>query len=189
MTEILWAGEFGNAYTERNLNAAEGRRPFWRELVRWYGISDALEVGCNIGANLVHLDELIEAAGVDVNQAALDRVPSHIPTRRASASDLPFPDESFCLTFTMGVLIHTPPEDLRQVMSEIVRCSRRYVLCGEYWAPHEEVIPYRGEERALFRRDYGDLYQTYFPDLTLRDSGFLSGAPWDDISWWLFDRA
>ena len=36
-------------------------------------------------------------------------------------------------------------------MDEIVRCSRRYVLCGEYRADDLEEVPYRGQEGALFR--------------------------------------
>jgi hypothetical protein len=75
-------------------------------------------------------------------------------------------------------------------MSEIVRCSRRYVLCAEYCADQLTEVPYRGQEGALFKRDYGSLYAEIFPELRLADRGFLSRADgWDDVTWWLFGRA
>ena len=61
------------------------------------------------------------------------------------------------------MLIHQPPAELPRVMDEIVRCSRRYVLCGEYHADELEEVPYRGQEGALFRTTTGALYQERFP--------------------------
>ena len=64
-----------------------------------------------------------------------------------------FRDREFDLTFTMGVLIHVPPDDLPRVMAEILRCSRRYILCGEYHAVEPTEVRYRGRSRALCARD------------------------------------
>ena len=93
--------------------------------------------------------------------------------------------------FTTGVLIHQPPDELPQVMDEIVRCSRRYVLCGEYRADDLEEVPYRGQEGALFRHDYGRLYRERHPSLRLVEEGFLprSEGVWDDITYWVFEKA
>jgi hypothetical protein len=65
--------------------------------------------------------------------------------QQASAAELPFVDHCFDLVFTMGVLIHQPDESLGRVMSEVVRCSARLVLCAEYYAPEPTEVPYRGE--------------------------------------------
>jgi hypothetical protein len=74
-------------------------------------------------------------------------------------------------------------------MSEIVRASRRYILCGEYFAAEETEVPYRGHSGALFKRNYGRLYQDLFPDLDLIEEGFLPRSDgWDDVTWWLFKR-
>ena len=62
-------------------------------------------------------------------------------------------------------------------MDEIVRCSRRYVLCGEYRADDLEEVPYRGQEGALFRHDYGRLYQERFPRLRAGRGGLPGRAP------------
>ena len=193
--EALWAGAFGDAYTERNAQASANRERFWREVLRDFPASRALEVGCNLGANLVWIaagDGVECAAGVDVNLGALRRLRERIPGVRAvsaTARALPFAAGSFDLVFTMGVLIHQSPEALPAVMDEIVRCSRRFVLCGEYHAPETTEVPYRGERGALFKRDYGALYQACFPQLTLRRQTFLSRAEgWDDVTVWVFEK-
>ena len=92
--------------------------------------------------------------------------------------------------FTTGVLIHQPPESLPIVLSEIVRCSKRYVLCGEYFAEEPTELPYRGVSGALFKRNFGQLYLDLFPTLQLIETGTLDrSAGWDDVTWWLFERA
>jgi hypothetical protein len=108
----------------------------------------------------------------------------------AAGRSLPFADSSFDLAFTIGVLIHQPSETLRSVMSEIVRCSRRYVLCGEYAATDETEVEYRGEHGALFRRDYGGLYRRWFPELHEIETGFLDRAStsFDDVTFWVFEK-
>jgi pseudaminic acid biosynthesis-associated methylase len=194
--EALWAGEFGDAYSVRNAAAAEGRRPFWEARLAALGFASALEVGCNVGGNLRWLAELLgpkNVAGVDVNEQALATLRGALPgvdVRRVAARSLPFADRSFDLVFTTGVLIHQPPDELGPVMDEIVRCARRYVLCGEYRADSLEEVPYRGQEGALFRNDYGRLYQERFPDLRLVEEGFLARdeGPWDDLTYWVFAR-
>jgi spore coat polysaccharide biosynthesis protein SpsF len=194
--EQLWAGEFGDQYIDRNSNVASGRGPFWREVISEFPIKTSLEVGCSIGANLKWLSELLgpdNVTGVDVNQKALDLVSTKLPgvhTKCTPARSLPFPDKSFDLTFTTGVLIHQPPDELPQVMSEIVRCSRRFVICGEYFSDAPTEVPYRGQERALFKCDFGGMYQSLFPKLQLKKKGFLSKAEgWDDVTYWIFDRS
>lgn len=195
--EDLWAGEFGDAYVERNREAARGREGFWREIVERTAPASILEVGCNIGGNLRPLAELAPDAalnGVDVNEIALEIAREAVPSAtvaRASAYELPFEDRSIDLVFTTGVLIHLPPEGVESAIDEIVRCSARHVLCGEYFAEAEQEVPYRGEEGALFKRDYGAIYARRHPDLTLLDSGFLGASEnssWDDVTWWLFER-
>ena len=73
-----------------------------------------------------------------------------------------------------------------------MRCSRRYVLCGEYFAEQPEEVAYRGERGAMFRRDWGALYQGLFPELKLLDQRFEplneDGTGWDDVTFWLFEK-
>ena len=188
----MWAGEFGDAYTDRNRGAFFGRRPFWERMCFEHSFRNALEVGCNVGANLWWLAWLLgsrNVTGVDVNAKALAALRTKLPdvqTQLASAASLPFPDGSFDLVFTVGLLIHIPGESLRQVMSEIVRCSRRYVICVEYESGFHEQVEYRGT--TLYKRRYGSCYHAYFPELKLVDSGFLTGPSWDDMTYWVLER-
>lgn len=196
--EDMWAGEFGDAYLQRNNQAARGREPFWKDRIEQTEPASVLEVGCNLGGNLRPLAELLPdatIAGVDVNDAALEVAREAVPgaqLQKASAYALPFDDRSFDLVFTTGVLIHLPPEGIGAAIDEIVRCSKRYVLCGEYYADEEEEVPYRGQSGALFRRDYGEIYGQRHPELNLLDTGFLprsEDSSWDDVTWWLLERA
>jgi len=193
--EELWSGGFGDAYTERNEEAGAGRETFWRELLAGLEVTTALEVGCNVGANLRWLAEILaprDVFGVDVNEGALAgvrRTLSGVNAVYASARELPFRDRLFDLTFTTGVLIHLPPAGLPVAMAELVRCSRRYVLCGEYYSAEPVEVPYRGETGALFKRDFGAYYLELFPELALVEQGFLGrDEGWDDVTWWLFER-
>lgn len=193
--EALWAGEFGDAYVDRNIDAAAGRLEFWRALAERRSVASALEVGCNVGGNLVHLAEVLgshRVSGIDVNEKALsllrERVPG-IDVRVAPAAELPYPDRAFDLVFTMGVLIHQPDDSLHRVMEEVVRCSSRLVFCCEYHSSEPVEVSYHGERGALFKRDYGVLYQERFPALALLEQGELRrDEGWDDARWWLFER-
>ncbi len=194
--EQLWSGDFGNGYVERNNQNFPGREAFWKAIFAQYPCSTVLEVGCNVGANLQwirkHLPEA-QLCGVDLNESALEVALSNVPDAKlqvSSATSLPFDDNAFDMTFTTGVLIHIARADLNAVMDEVVRCSQKYVLCGEYHADKETEILYRGEEGALFKDDYGTLYANRFPSLKLVDTGFLSrdDGGWDDVTYWLFEK-
>jgi pseudaminic acid biosynthesis-associated methylase len=194
--EALWGGDFGNDYVERNIAAAAPRAPFWNELLDGIQVSRALEVGCNVGANLTWLAKRLPEDGVfgiDINRKALAHLRTVVPNVNAlysPARTLPFRDGFFDLTFTMGVLIHQPPDTLPLVMSEIVRCSRRYVLCGEYFSDEPTEVAYRGETGALFKRDFGAYYQQLFPELRPIKRGFLGkDQGWDDVTYVLFEKA
>lgn len=193
--ERLWSGEFGDAYLARNAAPITERAGFWNSIVEQFPARNVLEVGCAHGENLRHLARLLPARalwGVDVNQQALSTVVKIAPGVNigwAPARQLPFRDCYFDLVFTIGLLIHQPDATLPVVMSEIVRCSRRWVLCGEYHADEATEVDYQGRSGVLFKRDYGRLYQDLFPDMELRAHGFLTREEgFDRVSYHLFER-
>lgn len=193
--EELWRGDFGNAYTERNARAAEGRGPFWKELLTAFPCERVLEVGCNLGANLRWIVESVPPRGVfgiDVNEGALASLRTDVPGINpvwSKARELPFRDGYFDLVFTCGVLIHQPPDALPDVMAEIVRCSRRYVFAAEYFAETLTEVPYRGQTGALYKADFGGIYQKRYPFLKLLRKGFKGrDEGWDDVTTWLFEK-
>ena len=194
--EALWSGEFGNEYSKRNAEAERGRQAFWVELLAALRPVSVLEVGCNVGGNLRWITESVRGgvvAGVDVNLGALRDLHARIPSARSIAGagrHLPIADRAFDLVFTMGVLIHQPTESLSQVMSEVVRCSSRLVVCGEYHENEPTEVRYRGVHGALWKRDYGAEYLRLFPELSLLSRGFLAKGEgsWDDVTWWAFEK-
>ena len=194
--EQLWSEDFGDQYVERNRAVSDKRGPLWSWLCETYPVGSVLEVGCNMGANLRWLTQLLEPRnvwGIDINASALRAARAEMPDVNAvysPARSLPFRDGRFDLAFSTGVLIHQPPEALPVVMNEIVRCSRRYVLCGEYYAEHLVEVPYRGERGALYKRDWGALYTSLFPELRLVEKRFepKSEGGWDDVTFWLFEK-
>jgi len=193
--EKLWSSEFGDDYVERNRAAGDTRGPFWQKTLTELDAQNVLEVGCNVGANLRWIATLRppqQVYGVDINLKALNelrRSLSDVNTIWSPGRELPFRDRWFDLVFTMGVLIHQPESTLPMVMSEIVRCSRCYVLCGEYFAEQTTEVPYRGQSGALFKRNYGRIYQELFPKLRLLQQGFLGrDEGWDDVTYWVFEK-
>jgi pseudaminic acid biosynthesis-associated methylase len=184
--EALWAGDFGDAYLDRNASARSARGDFWDDVARRFPAGRTLEVGCAHGENLRYLSthrEPRDLWGLDVNESALAALRERVPGANAvwgRARELPFRDRYFDLVFTVGLLIHQPEVSLPVVMSEIVRCSNRWVMFGEYYADTVTDIGYRDRPGVLFKRDYRRLYEELFPGLafreeqhlTLEDSGF-----------------
>ena len=168
--EDLWSGEFGSAWVERNGRAFDARAGFWASILEQFPCRSALEVGAAHGENLRHLNAGIPAHdlwGVNVNDAAIEAMHALVPGMNAVwgvARELPFRDRFFDLTFTVGLLIHQPDATLPLAMQELVRCSRRWILCGEYHADERTDVQYRGHEGVLIKPDYGRIYQQLFPE-------------------------
>ena len=198
-----WTGQFGDQYVNRNDYAEWKMKPgieAFRRILSGLDIKSALEVGSNIGLNLLFINALFEEAiklyAVEPNGKAFERLTSqsHINLEKAwncSAFQMPLSDSSVDLVFTSGVLIHIAPNDLGRAVDEIVRVARQYVLCIEYFSHKPEEIPYRGESGLLFKRDFGSFYLERFPNLKVVNYGFLwqrEFTIFDNLTWWLFAK-
>jgi pseudaminic acid biosynthesis-associated methylase len=199
----VWRGAFGDAYTDRNPRAPDSvqRRAhlFARALasIPIDASTRVLEVGTNLGMNLSALRTLwpVSLFGVDLNESSLGRArrePDLVGRARlavAQAEWLPFRDASLDLVLTCGVLIHVPPDRLRQACAEMVRVSRRYLFCAEYFSARPEAIEYRGESGLLFKRDFGGFFLDHWPELRVLDYGFVwKRVAFGDLTWWLFEK-
>lgn len=190
-----WQGDFGKDYTERNAPDWQVRLPAFRRMVAHLPLRRVLEVGCNRGHNLVALAEVLgqsELVGVEPNEHAL-ALARGSTTRagflRGAIFDLPFKDDCFDLVFTAGVLIHIPAGDLPAALRELYRVSSRYLLAIEYYAEQETVIPYRGRDDLLWKRDFRGAYLTQFPALRVAESGYWGPEHgFDRAHWWLFEK-
>lgn len=81
---------------------------------------------------------------------------------------------------------------LQKVYDKLYACANKYMLIAEYYNPKPVSNNYRGYENKLFKRDFaGELIDKY-PDLRLRDYGFVYHRdqvfPQDDISWFLLEK-
>lgn len=200
----LWSSDFGADYAERGNNriTQEGQRLLMRDWGKMltHAVTPApqsvLEVGCNIGRNLLALRHFVsELHGVEPNPKACEITRGFPELAEAKiaegdGSKLAYEDASIDLVFTSGVLIHVAPDDLGKVVDEIVRVSRRYVLCIEYFSHEPESVQYHGMDGYLFKRDFGRFYLERHPSLRVLDYGFL----WqvldssDNCNWWLFAK-
>jgi pseudaminic acid biosynthesis-associated methylase len=191
-----WESEFGDAYTERNAVDWHVKIPTWRVMVGDLKLNHVVEVGPNRGHNLQAIAELGCAEGniigVEPNRTAIEIARSSsnkFSVLHGNAFELPFVDSYADLVFTTGVLIHISLEDLPRAMSEIYRVSRRYILCGEYFAETETVIEYRGHTNLLWKRNFKQHYLDQFADLKVIKEGYWSLEDgFDRTHWWLFEK-
>lgn len=184
--EKFWGSDFGNEYTNRNRVNWLDRVPFWTDIIARTGIQSAIELGANVGWNLLAIraaNPLIINSGVDVNIHAVDQARAiGLDVFVGSIDELVL---SRCdLAFTSGVLIHIGPAEIRRAMEAIVEASSRYVLAVEYEAEKEEEIDYRGHADRLWRRPYGKIYQDM--GLTLIATGEARG--FDRCTYWLLEK-
>ena len=157
-----------------------------------------LECGCNIGRNLDFLTRIIPEAPksiIEISEPAYKYVvekynlESHF---NGAIEDSRFENNKFGLVFSMGVLIHINPDNLKDVMQKMYDYSNDYILIGEYFNRTPVMINYNGEDNKLFKRDFGKLFIESF-NADLVDYGFLWGhlydkSGFDDITWWLFKK-
>jgi pseudaminic acid biosynthesis-associated methylase len=177
--EDFWQGEFGNEYTNRNINIDQStydkfgmtRTAMNQTFLDFLDINNILEVGCNRGEQLNCLyqrNNIIDYYGIDINEHALSEARQQgFNVIKGSGFDIPFKDNYFDLVYTSGVLIHIAPENLLKIMSEIYRCSKKYVWAFEYWSVSYQEINYRNNNGYLWKGNFRKLYQQYFPDLKL----------------------
>jgi len=199
--ESFWAGEFGNEYISRN-NTAESVSAktflFSKIFSNTKGVSTILEIGANIGLNLLAIKNLYpscKCSAIEINAVAAEQL-KKIPDVNVfegsafqfSAAELGMHD----FTFTSGVLIHINPEKLMQVYELLYACSSKYILVNEYYNPTPVEVTYRGHSKKLFKRDFaGDLLNR-FNDLELINYGFQyhkdNNFPYDDCTWFLLKK-
>ena len=203
----FWKADFGRDYIQRNPPSAEhieAATEVFRRILTTSGImgnvSSVLEVGANIGINLQGLREVLGAeaslAALEPNHTACQQLKSAQALRldrviEGAAYSIPCSENSFDLVFTNGVLIHIPPEQLDMALAEIVRVSKRYILCSEYFSHEPAAIEYRGRNGLLWKRDFGRAYLEAAPYLSVVSYGFLWQREFwdfDDLNWFLFEK-
>lgn len=178
--EQFWSGEFGKEYTDRNSRDPKEWDNFYLE--NW-GITKSeinsrllgslpkdikiLEVGSNTGMQLKCLQQMgfTNIYGVELQQYAVEKSKEYtqnINIIQGSGFDLPFKDNYFDVVCTNGVLIHIHPNDHNKIMSEMVRCTKSYIMGFEYYAPQTQEVNYRGNTGFLWKADFAKIFTDSF---------------------------
>lgn len=183
--EKKWAGKFGRDYTFRNpLSIREMDKLYLRN----YGISltkldkdflgklnrsiKILEVGSNVGVQLMFLQKMgfKSLYGIEINKEVVEiskSLTKNINLIQGSALDIPFKDNYFDLVFTAGLLIHISPSDIKKVLREIHRCTKKYIWGLEFYNDDYIKIIYRGNKNLHWKGNFTKMYLDTFRDLEL----------------------
>lgn len=184
--EKFWRSDFGQNYNMRNIRASSQSLDAFNEerfgvtrtqMNRFFldglEIDSILEVGCNIGNQLILLQELgyDNLYGVDIQPEVVEmskKYTTNINIIQGSAFNIPFKDNFFDLVFTAGVLIHISPQDIKKAMCEIYRTSRKYIWGYEYFNEDYISVDYHGHKERLWKGNFSKMYLELFPGLKLK---------------------
>ncbi|MDP1921640.1 MAG: hypothetical protein Q8L14_35700 [Myxococcales bacterium] len=197
--ESFWAGEFGDAYAERNKSDVllAANLAFFSRIIARTGRLDSLtEFGANVGMNLKALRLLLPTAriaAVEINPSACAELRKLEGVQVFEGSLLGQVPPVSDLAFFKGVLIHINPDELKTAYAKLDATAGRFALIAEYYNPTPMTVPYRGHAERLFKRDFAGEFQELHKGWKLIDYGFLYRRdpvfPQDDISWFLMERA
>lgn len=178
-----WGSEFGKEWTGRCALGVEGtdqrfkddvgstRTAMYQEFLADVDRDiRVLEVACNIGTQLATLERLgfQHLYGVELQDFAVQKSRESNPQLniiQGSAFDVPFKDSYFKLVYTSVFLIHIAPGDMKDALTEIHRCSSRYIMGYEYYADTYTEVSYRGHDDLLWKTNFCQAYLDQFPDL------------------------
>lgn len=200
--EEFWKNKYSQEYIKKNSNFnRELLIKGWREILKNVSAPNTIgEFGANVGRNIEALNHIYPEAEKTAIELSADA--SKILRNRFkdlnvinwSILESKITNNSFDLSFTMGVLIHIHPNDLQQNLKKVILSSNRYVVIGEYFNRTPVSLTYQGEEEKLFKRDFGKFALENFSDkIKFKYYGFLWGhlydeGGFDDITWWVFER-
>jgi pseudaminic acid biosynthesis-associated methylase len=198
-TAGFWRGRFGEEYSKRNVGLVERNVVFLaRALTRIsHPIRSVLEFGCGTGQNLEALQLMladVHVEGVEINDVAADEAATRgVQVYREDALRWRRPEGvHWDLVLSKGFMIHVPPEELPNLYINMFEASERYILIAEYYNPTPVMVPYRGENDRLWKRDFATEFLGRYPSLRVADYGFVwrHDYPWpqDDITWFLLEK-
>ena len=176
--EEFWSTDFGKEYSDRN--SWQSDKEWDQFYIDTWGKTKLeinnlvmsnlpkniriLEVGCNIGQQLRGYQRMgfQNLYGLELQHYAVEKAKENtkgINIIQGSGFDLPFKDGFFDLVCTNGVLIHIAPKDHAKFMSEVIRCTSKYVMGWEYFSDEITDINYRGNKGFLWKADFAKIYQ------------------------------
>ena len=203
--EIFWSKDFGNNYITRNSDQLlkKSNDNFFRNIFgKSENISSCLEVGANIGLNLISLKKIFKKQyqyAIEINTQACKKLSKILPKENIyNGSVLDFNIENsefsckkFELVLSKTFLIHINPNFIDSVYDKLFLLSKKYILICEYFNPEPVDVIYRGYKKKLFKRDFAFEMIKKF-NLKLKNYGFAyhldEEFPQDNINWFLLEK-
>jgi ubiquinone/menaquinone biosynthesis C-methylase UbiE len=106
-----------------------------REHLKKYDVESYFEFGCNAGYNLSELHTLGKKVfGIDINEKAIkygkDKLKLDVGIGDEKSLSI-IPSETYDLVFTSSVLDHVPKENIDDLINNLKRISKKYLICLE----------------------------------------------------------
>jgi len=157
--------ELWNKYTDENKENIQNEfSKFIYFLSIGLGAKKICEAGCNIGNNLSRFPENFDVFGIDMNKNAIDKAKNRYPNFSFKQTDIKqtdFLDSSFDLVFTRGVLIHIPSDELDNVLKELFRISKKWIVNFEYFGEDGKMIKWIRGDELLWYRNMKERWQNF----------------------------
>jgi len=166
----LWGGKTTNAVEAYWNNENHVRRANWLgNHIRVYDIESLFEVGIMGGRNLDVIKNkmsLESFGGIDVSQDSVDWARENMPDgdfARESVYDMDI-TKKYDMVFTMGVLIHIPPDGILRALKKCLDKANKYVMHIEAYSDDfilkgsEELNPKRVADKFQWRPNLIDYY-------------------------------
>lgn len=134
---LEWLGQRGITWTDNAMGVinTDKRASLFRKLIADLPIHSILEIGCNMGYNLVALSKVnnYDLTGIDYMKYAVDHAYQSAGT--IICDDFrthPFPDESFDLVLALGFFDSYSDSELIVLAEKVCQISKQYILVLDY---------------------------------------------------------
>lgn len=134
-----------------------------KDFVKELHPKNILEVGCNWGRELKHLEGLSNLCGIDKDSEKIARAKTYVKGdfRVCDAINITYKNLKFDMVFSTGVFAHSPPEKIKQIMDEMFRVSSKYILIVEYIGSHLSRNTVGNCKQNTWVHDYNKLVSGY----------------------------
>jgi SAM-dependent methyltransferase len=150
-------------YKERSLSLERYINNIWDHKPLLIGVASSgrniLEVATGTGNLSIFLSHLgYNVVSVDNSDGVL-KIAQHnnanfggrVTFKKADAFNLPFDDDSFDVCFSQGFFEHFPDDDIRKLLREQLRVSRKVLFSvPSFWYPGQDF----GDERLMKKEDW-----------------------------------
>lgn len=157
--------ELWRKYTNDNENVDQNRiSKFIYYVSVSLGAKKICEAGCNVGNNLTEFPLDSEIFGFDMNESALEKTIKKYPSFQFSKENIrktKFSNDMFDLVFTRGVLIHIPPDEIKNAIDELFRISKKWIFNLEYFGEDGKMIKWKRGDDLLWYRNMKKLWDKY----------------------------